>query len=357
VGLVDDRHPSDLLPVRQSTLLVIDRPVKEGQHLCTLLIDLGYCVQAVPDEHAAIVAGQVQRPDLIVLSREMPWENLSQACHLLKSDTTIQATPLLVIGSEQAAAPRAKLFEAGAADYLLRPFAPEELLAKVETQLRLSRLEQEWHQQQQTLQQEQQNRRVVELELQQITQEMQQLVAIDRLTQVANRDRLLTCLAQEWRRLSREQSPLSLLLFDVDNFRYFNVTAGHAAGDAYLCNVAAVMRSRLKRPADLVARYSGDEFAVLLPNTPLDGAVEVAKSIQASVQALYPPQLNQPLLTFSVGIASIIPSTDRPPDYLFGVVNEALQQAKLEGGDRIVTREISPFATLDYLIRNQIGLE
>jgi two-component system, cell cycle response regulator len=121
-------------------------------------------------------------------------------------------------------------------------------------------------------------RKRIELALQDANQKLEQLANLDGLTQVANRRCFDGQLQGEWKRLAREQQPLSLILFDVDKFKSYNDYYGHLAGDDCLIRIAQTVQQIVHRPADLVARYGGEEFSVLLPHTDLGGAIKVAQS-------------------------------------------------------------------------------
>jgi diguanylate cyclase (GGDEF)-like protein len=176
-------------------------------------------------------------------------------------------------------------------------------------------------------------------QLEAANQELQRLASIDGLTQVANRRRFDEYLDAEWRRLGREQKPLSLILCDLDYFKVYNDTYGHLAGDSCLQQVAAVLRQSLKRPADLVARYGGEEFALILPNTDARGAVLVAEAIRQGVRGLEIPHAKSPVshyVTLSLGVATSVPTPEAIPDQLIIAADEALYQAKAEGRDRVI---------------------
>ncbi|NJO20582.1 MAG: diguanylate cyclase, partial [Spirulinaceae cyanobacterium RM2_2_10] len=146
-----------------------------------------------------------------------------------------------------------------------------------------------------------------ELALQQANQELQRLATLDGLTQVANRRRFDEHLACEWRRLRREQQPLSVILCDVDYFKLYNDTYGHQAGDACLQQVAQVLGKMLKRPSDLVARYGGEEFAIILPNTTSAGACQVAEAVRAAIadlQIVHVKSTVSDYVTLSLGVAT-----------------------------------------------------
>lgn len=168
-------------------------------------------------------------------------------------------------------------------------------------------------------------------------QELHRLVTVDGLTQVANRRRFDEYLLQEWRRLAREQAPLSLIMCDVDFFKLYNDTYGHQAGDECLIQVASAIEKSIKRPADLVARYGGEEFAVILPNTDAAGATCVAEEIRIAIKALEIPHCTSRVsdrVTISLGVATIVPFPAFSPEMLIDAADRALYQAKDRGRDR-----------------------
>ncbi|NJO66934.1 MAG: PAS domain-containing protein, partial [Leptolyngbyaceae cyanobacterium RM1_405_57] len=172
------------------------------------------------------------------------------------------------------------------------------------------------------------------LALEEANRELQHLANLDGLTQIANRRGFDEHLQREWNRLTREAAPLSLLLCDIDHFKLYNDTYGHIAGDQCLRHIARAIAETLKRPADLVSRYGGEEFAVILPNTAAEGATQVAEFIQAKVQQLQIDHGRSPIvpyITVSVGIATTIPVQQVLPDALVALADEALYQAKAQG--------------------------
>ncbi|MBW4486828.1 MAG: EAL domain-containing protein [Trichocoleus desertorum ATA4-8-CV12] len=171
-------------------------------------------------------------------------------------------------------------------------------------------------------------------QLQQANQELQRLASSDGLTQVANRRCFDEFLAQEWQRLVREQSPLSMILCDVDCFKLYNDTYGHLAGDDALRQVAQAIAQAVKRPADLVARYGGEEFAVILANTDAAGAAIVAAQMQANVRALQIPHASSQVaefITLSLGIATTIPKNQFSSATLIVAADQGLYRAKAQG--------------------------
>jgi diguanylate cyclase (GGDEF)-like protein len=170
-------------------------------------------------------------------------------------------------------------------------------------------------------------------------QRLKELSYTDELTQVANRRHFEQILNQEWQRLNRDQQPLSLILSEIDFFADYNKFYGYKAGDYCLQNIAATLSLLVQRPADLVARYSGAKFVILLPNTSAPGVITVANTMQNKIQALNIPFERSPLrgvLTMSFGLATITPNLDILPEDLTKTAEEALIQAKQEGHDCVI---------------------
>ncbi len=199
-------------------------------------------------------------------------------------------------------------------------------------------LEQQVDDRTQALQQEIKQRQTAEASLQIANQELQNLAYVDGLTHIANRRRFDEQLDQEWRRMKREQLPLSLILCDVDYFKQYNDTYGHQVGDDCLCHIARAIVAAARRSADLVARYGGEEFVMLLPNTPLAGAKQVASSIQSNIKNLQLHHRNSDVskyVTASYGVACMMPDDNNEPGQLLLRVDKALYYAKRSGRDRI----------------------
>jgi diguanylate cyclase (GGDEF)-like protein/PAS domain S-box-containing protein len=175
-------------------------------------------------------------------------------------------------------------------------------------------------------------------ELQQKNQELEQLSVTDSLTQIANRYDFNQTLEKEWRRLGREATYLSIILGDIDYFKQYNDTYGYPAGDACLQLIASALKDTIKRPADKVARYGSDEFALILPNTDPAGALLVAKSILNRIKALQIPHSHSTVaeyVTISLGVASLLPTQLLTSESLIQMADRALLTAKQHGRDRI----------------------
>ena len=162
----------------------------------------------------------------------------------------------------------------------------------------------------------------------------------DYLTGVANRRAFQEALEKEWARALRTNKPLSLVIADADDFKLYNDSYGHAAGDKVLESIAHLIRDRIRKGADLVARIGGEEFAVVLPETTLSDARSIAEDVKNQVRKIeFVIEAKTASPTLSVGVASIIPRSDLNSNVLFNAADRALYQAKSQGKDRVVVDE------------------
>lgn len=183
----------------------------------------------------------------------------------------------------------------------------------------------------------------LELEKLKIELEKLKLLAItDQVTQIYNRHYFDQVLDKEWRRLSRTMLPLSLILCDVDFFKAYNDTYGHPAGDACLRRVAQTIQNCVHRPSDVVAKFGGEEFAIILPETDANGAMLVAEKIRRSVKSLGirrgkldQENSTEAPLTISIGVACIIPSHHNDSQALIDAADIALYDSKFHGRDQV----------------------
>lgn len=258
-------------------ILVVDDDPVTIQLLGRILSDLGNLRFATSGEDALRLARE-SAPDLMLLDAQMPGMSGFRVCEALKADPALADVPVIFVTSHGEAELEVIGFEMGAADFIAKPVSAPLVRARVKTQLRVKRM----------------------------ADELRRIAMIDVLTGVANRRRFDESLEREWRRARRSGTSLALLMIDVDCFKPFNDRHGHPAGDACLRSVAQALAGASLRPADLVARYGGDEFVVLLPQTPRGGAEHVAYGVLAAVAALgiaHGASLTARDVTVSVGVA------------------------------------------------------
>jgi len=176
------------------------------------------------------------------------------------------------------------------------------------------------------------------VELNVLNQKLEQLSRIDSLTEVANRRYFNETLHREWKRAIRESKPIAILLIDVDYFKRFNDQYGHLRGDDCLQHVARALAEVFNRPGDLVSRYGGEEFAVILPNAGGE-AMRVAERCRAAVEELailHQQSQVAKYVTVSVGMSSVVPNGSISPDYLLDCADKGLYIAKEHGRNRVI---------------------
>ena len=168
--------------------------------------------------------------------------------------------------------------------------------------------------------------------------ELRALTITDPLTGLHNRRHFDIVCATEWERARRDQKPLTVLFIDVDYFKSYNDYHGHRAGDDCLSEVGKAVGQSLQRPADLAARYGGDEFVVLLPDTDMDGALDVARRVLAAIGALAITNGASPFgrVTSSIGVAQLMPGPNHTSQELLEGADRALYAAKQAGRNGVV---------------------
>ncbi|HEX4966172.1 MAG TPA: diguanylate cyclase [Thermoanaerobaculia bacterium] len=166
---------------------------------------------------------------------------------------------------------------------------------------------------------------------------LEELSLRDELTGLANRRHFQQVLDAEWDRARRQESPLAMVLLDLDFFKLLNDTRGHREGDLCLQAVARYLAQAMRRQGDLVARYGGEELAILLPNTGLAGALQVAEELRDGIEKLAVPHEAVPLghVTASFGVAALVPAPGQGPESLVEAADLALYRAKTEGKNRV----------------------
>ena len=167
--------------------------------------------------------------------------------------------------------------------------------------------------------------------------ELERQSLADGLTRIANRRHFDSRLEAEWRRAARGSMPLALILADLDHFKAYNDAHGHVAGDECLKAVTAALAESVHRADDLVARYGGEEIAILLPGSHLADAIELAELLRARIEALDIRHDGSPLarITLSLGVAAVVPEPASSPAKLIDAADRALYRAKAAGRNRV----------------------
>ncbi|MDZ8139886.1 MAG: PleD family two-component system response regulator [Nostoc sp. DedQUE04] len=311
----------------QSLVLIVDDEPFIRMILRHFLEREGYQIVEAQNGIEAINLFNQLHPDIVLLDAIMPDMDGFECCTQLELLDCNKHTPVLMITGLEDQESVDRAFAVGAMDFVTKPIHWPVLRQRVKRLIQQSQLQQK---------------------LETMNLELQRLVTIDGLTQVANRRRFEEYFSQEWQRLKREQRPLSLILCDVDFFKLYNDTYGHRVGDRCLQKIAQAIKDIIKRPGDLVARYGGEEFAVILPNTDTKGAIHVADQICHAVRALAIPHQNSQVnshVTISVGFTTEIPQPDSDLEEMIAAADRALYEAKAAGRDRFVQNILLPEST------------
>ena len=295
----------------------------------------------VTDAASAVSTAEQLQPTVILQDLVMPAIDGFALIKAYRDSVALRETPVIVLSAKDDPKLKAHGFTVGANDYLVKLPDRLELLARVRyhSASHITRLQRD--EAFRFLRESQQNLAHANIEL-------QKLAALDGLTGIANRRRFDEALSTEYARGQREKKPLSLVMCDIDQFKVYNDSFGHLAGDLCLKKVAAVLTEHLKRPADLAVRYGGEEFAILLPETDLAGALVVANACRAHLEtlALDNPAAAHTIVTLSLGVASVVPSPDSNAEQLVARADKALYAAKTGGRNRVCQAEPQLAATL-----------
>jgi two-component system, cell cycle response regulator len=276
--------PPEAAPEARRVLLAEDDPVAR-MLTARLLRKAGYEVVAVADGGAALTALRASFFPVVLTDWEMPvLDGLGVVAAVRGGDWPGYIFTILLTGRDSHESVVAGL-EAGADDYLTKPVDEAELLARMKTGWRIAELE---------------------LRLRTAREEAVKLSLTDALTGVNNRRYLSDALPSEVTRARRFGRPLSIVMCDIDHFKRVNDNYGHPAGDAVLREFAAMLAENIRVDVDWVARFGGEEFVVVLPETDLGSAVQVAERLRAATAALEVRHEGQPLrVTSSFGVAAI----------------------------------------------------
>lgn len=201
------------------------------------------------------------------------------------------------------------------------------------------KLLQEYQEQAEKAAEELDRRLRIERELRAAHHRAERLSAIDSLTGIANRRHFDAALEAEMSRAMRLEKPLAVILLDIDCFKQFNDRYGHNAGDDCLAEIGQLLARYARRSGDLAARYGGEEFVLLLPNSNLEAAREIAEEVRLAIieQAIaHDASPVAPVVTASFGVAAIVPGPDASPRKLIETADKALYEAKNAGRNRVV---------------------
>jgi diguanylate cyclase (GGDEF)-like protein len=263
---------------------------------------------------------EAEQPDLVLLDIEMPEMDGCETCRRIRSHGSDRWVPIIFLSSRDSEQTIESAIEAGGDDYLVKPVSTVVLSAKIRAMRRIHEMRK--------------SMLALTRELADANRELTQLSTEDPLTGLGNRRLFDLRLETEVKRAVRNSTPLCLLLVDVDHFKLYNDHYGHPAGDEALREVGKALRSVCRRPADLATRYGGEEFALILPETPRSGALLISKlflRLLGNRQIPHAASKTAEYLTASVGVALFDPRLSIPAAELVLKADEALYQAKERG--------------------------
>jgi diguanylate cyclase (GGDEF)-like protein len=301
------------------TILVADDEPINRTLIQRRLERAGYHVFTAENGREAVEAALHYLPDLIILDVMMPLVDGLEACRLIKGNEATRAIPVIFLSARDETDVKVNGLSLGADDYISKPFKAEELLARVEVAMRLKR--------------ERDLLRLSAEEARATALVAQECAMTDALSGMLNRYGLQRVLTHEHAEARRYTRPLSCLMIDLDNFKTINDTYGHVAGDVALKQVAGILNEIVRR-SDMVSRYGGDEFLVLLPETDLEGAEALAEKIRArAASQVFGDGTPRFRLTLSIGAATL--AEDESGNDMITRADMALYVAKEQGRDRV----------------------
>ena len=289
---------------------------------------------------AALQLFKLRRPDLVLLDIHLPGGNDGYwVAQRMREAEPGGWTPIIFLSGLDGDLDVWRGIEAGGDDYLVKPVKPIVLAAKLRAMRRLRDM----------------RRRLVELteELHVANQHLNEMVEMDPLTGLVNRRGFDRILHSEILAARRDGVPLTLMLCDLDHFKRYNDTLGHVQGDACLKEVGRVLHDVCMRPRDVASRYGGEDFALILPNTPRSGAMTFARALGKLLKAraiAHPGSPNGETLTLSGGITTCVPDDGTSAETMLMRADEALYAAKAQGRDRFFSFEMQ----MDTIEQRQI---
>jgi diguanylate cyclase (GGDEF)-like protein len=302
-----------MTPAEPQKVLVADDDAINRDVLCELL-QPEYTVLLAKNGAQAVERATRHVPDLILLDVMMPDMSGFEVLRRLRATPQTEHVSIIFISGLDRPEDEAAGLKMGASDYIAKPFNATVVLARVALHLQLVR-----------------QRRLLE-----------HLAHVDGLTELANRRRFDDIYDLEWQRARRSGQPLSLALLDIDSFKQFNDLYGHPAGDRALRAVARVAGTHMRRPADLAARYGGEELVLLMPETGAGQALQIAQALREAVAELmiaHAGSATASCLTVSVGGATLDPAEPENSAALFEAADVQLYRAKQGGRNRVMWRD------------------
>lgn len=307
----------ETLTIDRPRLLIVDDQPINIQTLYEIFASDHEVFMATSGQQALDFCRENTPPDLILLDIVMPGMDGLETCRRLKSDAFTSHIPIIFVTAQSDPADETRAIEAGGIDFISKPINAAVVRVRVKTHLTLKAQ----------------------------TDMLRSLAFVDGLTGLANRRQFDDALETEWRRCHRSNTPLSLLMIDLDYFKRYNDYYGHQMGDVCLQRIASLLKVSFKRASDLTARYGGEEFVCLMPECdPLDAQTK-AEKLRAGVVVLGIAHADSPVaqhVTLSIGVSTVVPDSTHNPAALIAAADAALYSAKNNGRNRVEFRSVDP---------------
>ncbi len=310
------RVPAD----RFRVLVVDDDPVSQRQ-LAHFLAETGVEVLTAGDGREGLRAALKQSPHLIITDWIMPEMDGPDLCKALRATSRGAFLYIIMLTMHEEEARLLEAFEAGANDYLIKPFNQRVLAARFGAGRRIIELQRELERER-----DENQRHIGELSV--LNRRLKESAMTDALTGLPNRRYAMEQLERAWSAAKRADSPLACMLIDVDNFKYINDNCGHDVGD-YALQAVAMLMSDVARKSDIVCRLGGDEFIVICADTNAEAAYALGERARETVESHRMSHSRRPV-TITIGVAAREADMQTPTEFL-RAADQALLQAKRDG--------------------------
>lgn len=306
----------------KAKILLVEDSKGQAEATKSFLEKKGYEVTWAEDGLTAFKIAKSQKVDIILLDRVLPDIDGNEICRWLKLNQDTKGIPIIMLTVKDSVSDKVNGLEAGADDYLPKPYDEVELNARIYSCLRTKALQDELRQKNK--------------QLEEMLTRVETLAITDPLTGLFNRRRFESILSLEFKKATRYQAPLSCMMIDIDHFKEVNDAYGHRTGDMILKEIAGIIHKNI-REVDTAARWGGEEFAVLIPNTTKENAVQPANRILKTVSKHSFPDIGGRHVTVSIGIADIMDPAITNEEKLVHAADLAMYAAKRKGRNKIET--------------------
>lgn len=305
-------------------ILIVEDSATLRHAMCQYVRNAGHTPIVAENGEAALQILDQNSVDMVVMDVEMPGLDGFETTRLIREWLGDFWIPIIFVTGKSEEKDLRQGIDAGGDDYLIKPISETILQAKIRAMGRITAMRDQ---------------------LNKLNQELTELSERDSLTKLYNRRTFESRAEEQWRLCSRTSEPLSVLLMDIDHFKPYNDYYGHLEGDVCIAKVAAAIQSSLGRPGDLLARFGGEEFIALLPNTDEQGAYHVAEYIRRNVAGLNIKHRASPTgsrVTLSIGGAAVLHTAGTRFLDQIHAADKALYSAKEAGRNQVVIKLFNP---------------